>query len=297
MVVAVRKKLKASERSVCRAVSQPRSTQRYQAQQRNGEKALCDRMRELALRKPRYGYRMIAILLREEGFKVNRKRVHRLWRREGLKVPQKQRKRRRLGKDASSDHACHRMKALKMNQVWSFDFCQDRTDDGRALKLFSVIDEFTRRSLVIEVRRHITGNDVVKILKRMVEVHGAPEHIRCDNGPEFVSRAVKDWLSSSQIGALYIAPGSPWENGYAESYHARMRDEVLNREDFGTLLQAQGLLELWRQEYNNDRPHGSLGYMTPAAFAESCRRAEPSLATLGPAQRGEGKVSGESVAL
>src|SRR4051794_5825510 len=218
MVVAVRKKLKASERATCRAVDQPRSTQRYKAQQRNGEKVLCDRMRELALRHPRYGYRMITILLREEGFKVNRKRVHRLWRQEGLKVPQKQRKRKRLGGDSSSDHACHRTKALEMNQVWSFDFCQDRTDDGRMLKIFSVIDEFTRRSLAIRVQRHITGGDVVKILQELVKVHGAPQHMRCDNGPEFVSVALKSWLERSQIGALYIAPGSPWENGYAESY-------------------------------------------------------------------------------
>jgi putative transposase len=297
MVVAVRKKLKASERSVCRAVSQPRSTQRYKAQQRNGEKKLCDRMRELALRHPRYGYRFIAALLREEGFKVNVKRVHRLWRQQGLKVPQKQQRRRRLGGDGSSDHACHRMKAVRMNQVWSFDFCQDRTVEGRPLKIFSVIDEHTRRCLVIEVRRHLTGNDVVKILARLIQEHGAPEHIRCDNGPEFVSRAVRAWLMESKVNGLYIAPASPWENGYVESYHARLRDEVLDREEFATLLQARGILELWRQEYNNERPHGSLGYMTPAAFAASCRHAEPALATLGLAQHGEEEVSGGSVAL
>jgi transposase InsO family protein len=280
----------------CRVVSQPRSTQRYEAQQRNGEKALCERMRELALRHPRYGYRRIGALLREEGFEVNQKRVHRLWRREGLKVPQKQQKRRRLI-DGKSDHACHRMKAQRMNQVWSFDFCHDRTSDNGALKIFSVLDEFTRRCLVIEVQHHITGGDVVKVLQRMMTLHGAPEHIRCDNGPEFVCAAVKAWLERSKVRPLYIAPGSPWENAYAESYHARLRDELLDREEFGTLLQARGMLEIWRQEYNNERPHGGLGYVTPEAFAESCRRAGTDFAALSPCRHGDEEKLLESVAL
>ena len=209
-------------------------------------------------------------------------------------MPQKQHKKRRLS--GSSDNGIQRRKAGKMNQVWSFDFCFDRTADNRPLKIFSVIDEFTRRCLVIEVQRHITGGDVVKILEEMVKLHGAPEHIRCDNGPEFVCEAVKRWLESSKVGALYITPGSPWENGFAESYHSRLRDELLNREEFATLLQARGLLEIWRQEYNDERPHGGLGYVTPTAFAESCRRAEPVLATLGLAQHGEEEELVASVA-
>jgi transposase InsO family protein len=276
-------------------MSQPRSTQRYKAQQRNGEKVLCDRMRELALRHPRYGYRLITALLRAEGFKVNRKRVHRLWRQEGLKVPQKQHKTRRLS--GSSDNGIQRRKAARMNQVWSFDFCHDRTADNRPLKIFSVIDEFTRRCLVIEVERHITGVDVVKILKELMKEQGVPEHIRCDNGPEFVCSAVKSWLARSKVSALYIAPGSPWENGYAESYHARLRDELLDREEFGTLLQARGMLEIWRQEYNTERPHGSLGYVTPAAFAETCRGAGTGFAALSPRQHRDEEKLVESVAL
>ena len=285
-----------SERSACRAVDQPRSSQRYKAQQRSAEKKLCERMREQALRHPRYGYRKIGVLLRGEGFKVNDKRVHRLWRKEGLKVPQKQHKRGRI-KDGSSDNPCHRRRAGHMNQVWSFDFCFDRTVDNRPLKIFSVIDEFTRRCLAIEVERHITGGDVVRILKGLMKVQGEPQHIRCDNGPEFVCAAMKSWLSSSRLGGLYIAPGSPWENGYAESYHARLRDELLDREEFGTLLQARGMLQIWREEYNNQRPHGALGYMTPAAFAETCRDAGTGFAALSPCQHRDEEKLVESVAL
>ena len=284
-----------SQRRACRAIGQPRSSQRYRAQQRNGEGVLCAAMRELALRHPRYGYRRVAALLAQQGWRVNRKRVHRLWRREGLKVPQKQHKRRRL-LDGSSDKAAHRRRAERPNQVWSFDFCHDRTADGRGLKIFSVIDEFTRECLVIETQRRITGTDVVLILNALMALHGVPQHVRCDNGPEFVCSAVRAWLKRSQISALYIAPGSPWENAYAESYHARLRDELLSREEFGSLLQARALLESWRQEYNQERPHGALGYLTPEAFAAAARGAEPCSAPLRPARHDEEELLLESVA-
>ena len=301
MVRDIRKKLAVSERRACRSLGQPRSSQRYrEAQQRNGESALCGRMRELSLRHPRYGYRRVAALLREEGFEVNVKRVHRLWRREGLKVPQKQRKRGRLtgGGGGGSENACHRRRAERMDQVWSLDFCHDRTADGKALKILSVIDEFTRRCLAIEVGRGITGGEVVSVLERLTELHGGgpPAHVRCDNGPEFVCRAVRAWLARREVSALYIEPGSPWENGYAESYHARLRDEMLDREEFETLAQARGLLEIWREQYNHERPHGALGYATPEAFAESCRRAVPGSATLRPARHDDGETLLESVA-
>jgi putative transposase len=296
MVREAQKKLSVSERSACRATSQPRSTQRYKAQQCNGEKKLIERMRELALRHPRFGYRRIGVLLCGEGFEVNVKRVHRLWRREGLKVPQKQHKRGRV-RDGSSENGCHRRRPERMNQVWSFDFCFDRTEENRPLKIFSVIDEFTRRCLAIEVGRHMTGEDVVKILKKLVEVHGEPEHLRCDNGPEFACAAVRSWVSESKVSTLYIAPGSPWENGYAESYHARLRDELLDREEFGTLQQARGMLEIWRQEYNSERPHSGLGYMTPEGFTETCRGAGPGFAALSPGQHREEEKTGVSVAL
>jgi putative transposase len=281
-------KLHVSQRRACRAIGQPRSTQRYQAQQRNGEAALCRQMRELALRHPRYGYRRITALLRRQGWRINRKRVHRLWRKEGLKVPQKRQKRTRLI-DGSSDNAAHRKRAERINHVWSFDFCHDRTADGRPLKVFSVIDEFTRRCLTIEVQHRITGADVVAILDALMALHGVPRHLRCDNGPEFVCSAVRAWLKRSNVSALYIAPGSPWENAYAESYHARLRDELLSREEFGTLLEARALIESWRQEYNEERPHSALGYRSPEAFAAACR-AEPCSATLRRAQHDEEEV-------
>jgi transposase InsO family protein len=280
MVRDVQQKLKVSERQACRSVRQPRSSQRYVAQQRNGEKELRDRMRELALRHPRYGYRRVHRLLGSEGFKVNRKRVHRLWRKEGLKVPQKQHKRRRLHDGTG---AATRLRAERMNQVWSFDFCHDRTEDGKGLKIFSVIDEYTRRCLGIEVQRSLTSGDVVKKLKELMKVHGSPEYVRCDNGPEFAGKALRSWLKRSGVSGLFIEPGSPWENGYVESYHARLRDEMLDREEFASLAQAQMLLGMWRDEYNHERPHGSLGYLTPEAFAESCRHARPDFAALRPA--------------
>jgi putative transposase len=269
---------KLSQRRVCRAMGQPRSTQRYQAQQRNGEVRLVGRMRELALRHRRYGYRRVAVLLRQEGWRVNRKRVARLWRKEGLKVPPKQVKRGRLT-DGSSDNASHRKRSERMNQVWSFDFCHDRTSDGGMLKVFSVIDEYTRRCLAMEVGRRMTGTEVVKILEALMALEGVPEHLRCDNGPEFVSSAVRAWVKKAGISALYIAPGSPWENAYAESYHARLRDEMLEREEFATLAEARVLLESWREQYNQQRPHSALRYQTPEAFAAACR-ADPHSAPL-----------------
>jgi transposase InsO family protein len=300
----VRKKLKhVSERRACRAVGQPRSTQRYRAQQRNGERALVERMLELALRHPRYGYRRIAVLLRAEGFELNVKRVHRLWRAEGLKVPQKQRKKRRLA-SGCGQNACDRRRAQHPDQVWSFDFCFDRTCDGRPLKIFSVLDEFTRRCLTIEVDRHLTGPDIVRILAKLMRLSGiVPQHLRCDNGPEFICHAVKSWLEQAKVQALYIDPGSPWENAYAESYHARLRDEVLNGNEFATLVEARALLSGWRDQYNHERPHSALDYKTPAAFAAAwaedgreAGRAEPGSATLRPARHGQQRELIEGVA-
>jgi transposase InsO family protein len=260
--------LKVSERAACRALGQPRSSQRYVARERDGEAALRARMRELALRHPRYGYRRVGAVLRREGFKVNHKRMRRLWRAEGLKVPRKQRKKRRLP-GGGGDNACGRRRAERVDQVWAFDFCFDRTSDGRTLKILSVVDEFTRRCLAIRAGRRITGGDVVSVLEALVKLNRGrgPEHVRCDNGPEFACAALRAWSARANASGWYIAPGSPWENGVVESYHARLRDELLDREEFATVDEARGLLEVWREEYNNERPHGSLGYKTPAAFA------------------------------
>jgi len=278
-VEQVQTELDVSERRACQAVDQPRSTQRYEAAEAEDEKALVKRMKELSARHPRYGYRRIWALLRSEGFKVNRKRVHRLWRKEGLKVPQKQRKRRRLG---GSVNACFRRKAQSKNDVWSYDFVMDQTSDGKRLKMLPVVDEFTRECLTIEVERSMTATDVVDTLKYLFEVRGVPRHIRSDNGPEFIAGVVKQWLKESGAATLYIEPGSPWENAYSESFNGKFEDELLNREEFTTLKEAKVLVEDHRQEYNHRRPHSSLGYRTPAAFAASC--AGTDFAALSPCQ-------------
>ena len=255
-----------SERKACAVVGQPRSTQRYEPAEADDEKALVKRMRELSAAHPRYGYRRVWALLRAEKFAVNRKRVHRLWRREGLKVPRKQRKRRRPG---HSQNSCTRRRAEHPGHVWSYDFVMDQTSDGRRLKLLPVVDEFTRECLAIEVERRLTAEDVVATLRYLFELRGPPKFVRSDNGPEFVAQAVKAWLEQSGCGTLYIEPGSPWENAYVESFNGRLEDELLDREEFATVKEAKVLVEDHRLGYNHRRPHSALGYMTPAAFAAS----------------------------
>jgi transposase InsO family protein len=226
-------------------------------------------MLTLSRQRPRYGYRRITALLRGEGWRVNRKRVHRLWRREGLKVPQKQRKKRRLGHSGNSSR---RRRANGFNEVWSYDFVQDQTADGKPLRLLPVVDEYSRECLAIEVERSFTARDVVATLQYLFEVRGAPKYVRSDNGPEFIARAVRDWLSRSAVQTLYIEPGSPWENAYSESFNSRLRDECLDRELFESLPEAKVIVEDYRLDYNHRRPHSALGYETPATFAAACRK-------------------------
>jgi len=221
-------------------------------------------MLELVRRHPRFGYRRVWALLRSEGFAVNRKRVHRLWKREGLKVPVKQHKRRRLG---TSGNGIVRHRASHKDHVWAWDFIHDRTEDGRTLKWLSIVDEHTRECLALECRRSFVSGDVIDVLRELLTLRGVPAYVRSDNGPEFIARAIRSWLSSAQVETLYIAPGSPWENGYAESFHGRLRDELLEGELFTCLAEAKMLSEQWRLEYNHRRPHSSLGYVTPASFA------------------------------
>jgi putative transposase len=256
--------LKVSERRACTALGWARSSQRYVPQTAAEEQCFVKRLRELSRQHPRYGYRRITALLQEEGWRVNRKRVRRLWRQEGLKVPRKQRKKRRLG---SSVNGASRRRAEHPNHVWSYDFIEDQTADGRKLKILPIVDEFTRECLTIEVERHMTGLDVVATLRFLFELRGPPEHLRSDNGPEFIAQVVKDWLAESQVGTLYIEPGSPWENPYSESFNSRFRDELLNREVFETLAEAKVLIEDFRLDYDHRRPHSALEYRTPAAFA------------------------------
>ena len=254
-----------SERRACAMLGQARSTQRYCPKKDPGEQEVVKAMRALAKAHPRYGTPRVTRLLRTEGFRINHKRVERLWRQEGLQVPRKQRKRRRLG---ASRNGCTQLQAAYPNHVWSYDFVADQTEDGRTLRVFVVVDEYTRRNLALEVGRHFTSEDVIETLRMLFEIHGAPIHVRSDNGPELIAVALRRWLVRRGTGTLFIKPGSPWENAYTESFNSRLRDELLNRELFTTLLEARVLLEQHRREHNEARPHSSLGYQTPEAFFE-----------------------------
>jgi putative transposase len=247
-------------------IAQPRSSQRYAGRKAQRDRRLTERMVELSRENPRYGYRRVWALLRREGRLVNKKRVHRLWREEGLKVPDGQRKRRRLLGDG--ENSCTRKRAEHIDHVWSYDFVMDETEEGRRLKMMPVVDEYTRECLSIEVERSITAEDVVATLTSLFRSRGEPAYIRSDNGPEFVAKAIKRWLEASGVETLYIEPGSPWENAYSETFISRFSDELLKREVFTDLLEAKVLVEDYREHYNHDRPHSALGYQTPAQFAQ-----------------------------
>ena len=243
------------------ALGQHRSTQRKIPQGRDDEERLTADIIELARQYGRYGYRKIAELLRRAGWLVNDKRVERIWRREGLKVPHKQPKRGRLW---FADGSCIRLRAEHRNHVWSYDFVEDRTHEGRKYRMLNVIDEFTHECLAIRVARKLKAVDVIDVLSDLFILRGVPGHVRSDNGPEFVARAVQDWIAAVGATTAYIAPGSPWENGFIESFNARLRDELLNGEIFYTLREAQIVIESWRRHYNAVRPHASLDYNAPA---------------------------------
>jgi transposase InsO family protein len=219
---------------------------------------------ELAGEYGRYGYRRITALLRQEGFQVNHKRVERIWRQEGLKVPKKQPKRGRLW---LNDGSCVRQRAEYPNHLWSYDFALERTHDGRPVRILAVMDEFTRECLALDVARRLTSEDVLYRLGQLFVQRAIPAYIRSDNGSEFTAKAVRDWLTRLGVQTLFIEPGSPWENGYIESFIGKMRDELLNREIFHTLSEARVLIESWRQHYNTKRPHSSIGYHPPAPEA------------------------------
>ena len=243
-------------------LEQTRSTQRRILSPPPDERQLTDDIINLATRYGRYGYRRITALLNNEyGWRVNHKRVERIWRKEGLKVPKKQPKRRRLW---LNDGACIRLRPEYKDHVWSYDFMIDRTANGRAFKILTIIDEYTRECLKLVVKRRITSQQVIDKLFDLFILRGIPEHIRSDNGPEFTARAIRRWLDRIGVKTLFIAPGSPWENGYIESFNGKLRDELLNREIFTSLTEAKVLIEQWRGEYNHIRPHSSLRYRPPA---------------------------------
>lgn len=246
---------------MCRVLEQPRSTQRREVVVRSDEPLLTERIVSLACQYGRYGYRRVSVLLRTEGWRVNHKRVERLWRQEGLKVPQRQPKRKRLW---LKDGSCIRLRPMYPNHVWSYDFVSERTTDGRPIRILNIIDEYTRECLAIYVGRRITAADVLYHLSELFVLRGAPDYIRSDNGPEFTAAMVREWLQRLGVKTLFIEPGSPWENGYIESFNGKMRDELLNGEIFDTIPEARVITERWRKTYNTIRPHSSLGYRPPA---------------------------------
>ena len=268
-------------------LGQHRSTQRRIPTGPDDEERLTADIVELARQYGRYGYRKIAELLRTTaGWVVNDKRVERIWRREGLKVPAKQPKRSRLW---LADGSCLRLRAERPNHVWSYDFVEDRTHEGRKYRMLNIIDEFTHECLAIRIDRKLKSVDVIDVLSDLFILRGVPERLRSDNGPEFVAKAVQDWIAAVGAKAAYIAPGSPWENGFIESFNARLRDELLDGEIFYSLAEARIVVESWRRHYNAKRPHASLGYKPPApevfipafaarAAAQSPPAAPPALA-------------------
>jgi len=262
--VHVQQKLGVSERRACRVLGQPRSVQRYQSNKSEEEEVLRGDIVRLATKYGRYGYRRITALVRAEGWIVNRKRVERIWREEGLKVPAKQPKRGRL---YLNDGSCIRLRPCFKNHVWSYDFVSDRLHNGKRIRMLTVIDEYTRKCLAIRVGFSLKADDVVDTLSTLFITEGVPEYIRSDNGSEFTAKTTREWIASVRVKTAYIEPGSPWENGYNESFNGKLRDELLNGEIFYTLKEAQILIEQWRRHYNEVRPHSALGYKPPAPQA------------------------------
>jgi putative transposase len=271
--------LQVSERRACAALGQHRSTQRKVPRGKDDEDQLRADIIELARQYGRYGYRKIAALLRHAGWVVNDKRVERLWRQEGLKVPDKQPKRGRLW---LNEQSCIRLRAEHKNHVWAYDFVEDRTHEGRKYRTLNIVDEFPHECLAITVKRRLNSLDVIDVLSDLFILRGVPAYIRSDNGPEFIAEAVQKWIVAVGAKTAYITPGSPWENGYIESFNARFRDELLDGEIFYTLKEACIIIESWRRHYNTIRPHASLGYRPPApevlvppSVAGSAARARP----------------------
>jgi len=250
-----------SERRVCRALGVARSVVRYVPEPRADETTLRQSVITLAAQCGRYGYRRVTGLLWQEDWQMSRSRVARIWRQEGLKAPQKQPKRARFW---LGDGSCVRLRPKYRNDLWSWDCVMARTEDGRAIKILTLIDEYTRESLAIYAARRIRAHEVIELLADVMTARGIPEHLRSDNGSEMVARSLRAWLERLGTKTLYIEPGSPWENGYCESFNGKLRDELLNGELCYTLREAQVLLEQWRNHYNRSRPHSALGYRPPA---------------------------------
>jgi putative transposase len=263
-VIVLEERFGVSERFACRVVGQPRSTQRLPAPvPSEDELALRAWLRAFSIERPRWGWRRAASQARDEGWRVNDKRVHRLWREEGLRVPYKKRKKPLRGLGVPIGQMC----PIRPNVVWAADFQFDQTANGRTLKILNVIDEFTREALATEVDRSIDADHVVSILDKIAGERGYPAYLRFDNGPEFVAFAIADWCRFNAATTIFIEPGSPWQNAWIESFNGRMRDEHLNGQLFDSLFEAQVLTEDWRIDYNENRPHSAHGWKPPARFA------------------------------
>jgi putative transposase len=262
-VVHLQESFGVSERRACRVTGQNRSTQRKaRSAPTPEEERLAARLREIAGKHPRWGWKTAHQILLREGWRINRKRTRRIWRQEGLRRPVRARKRRRPGTGESM-----RLRARRANEVWAIDFIFDETSDRRRLKLCNIVDEHTREALAIRVDRTCTAEDVIAVIEDLVLVRGAPRHLRADNGPELIAWALRDYCRMAGTRTAYIEPGSPWENPFVESFNGRIRDELLNIEEFGSITEAKVIIEDWRTEYNTYRPHSALGGLTPAEYA------------------------------
>ena len=276
-----------SERRSCVLVGIGRSSYRYQGHA-GDDSQLVERLKAIAARQRRYGYRRAWVALRREGERVNHKRVYRVWRQAGLGLPRRRRRKPRHSKGVLPCVATH------PGHVWTYDFIHDACTNGRQLKILTVTDEFTRQSLTIEIDHRLPSSRVLQVLQRLVTEQGPPQFLRSDNGPEFIAKRVRQWLADQDLQSIYIDPGSPWQNGYAESFHSRLRDECLSMELFASLAEAKVVIEAWRNHYNQERPHSSLGYRTPLEFKaawqeeQAPRQGErPGLSLLGPPDSSE----------
>lgn len=265
------KKRRVSERRACRVVGQHRSTQRYAPVPAEYELRLVARMNELAAEHPRWGYRMVWSLLRSEGWRVNRKRIMRLWRLEGHRVPPRRSLASGRKAEGTAEKAIWNLPATRPNHVWSYDFMGSRTRDGGPIRILNVVDEYTRVALGSRVARSIGARDVIAQLEQLFDRHGKPELLRSDNGREFIAATLGDWLAEQGVKTAFIEKGSPQQNAFVERFNGTMRDEVLNGEEFASVLEARVVISQWLEQYNTVRPHRGLGMLTPAAFAASCR--------------------------
>lgn len=259
-----------SQREACKLIGVQRSSARYVCHGRSDEAATVALIRDYAQEQPMYGYRIITAMLKHDGYAINRKRVYRIWRQEGLQMPRRKPVKRRYG-----DPTAVLRRATRPDEVWTYDFLEGRTERGGKLRILTILDEYTRECLTIHVARSISSRQVIQVLEWLFLLRGAPDNLRSDNGPEFIAYALQQWLRDRQCHTLYITPGSPWENPFVESFNGTFRSECLDRWVFINGAEAQIIIENWRQEYNHRRPHSSLGYLPPAVFAEQVRLSLP----------------------